>query len=122
VSRARILRSACLAPLSVALATAPAAADTIGRQGDGGVSLWRVLAALLFCLLIAAGAAFAMRARLRGVLPPLKREGRRLRLIENLRLSHQVDLCLIELDGHEIVVAATPHGASLLIDRNSARA
>jgi flagellar biogenesis protein FliO len=94
--------------------TTPLSAQTLGQGGGAEVSLWRVFGALIFCLALAAGAAFALRARLRGSLPSVKGAGRRLRLVESLRLSHQVDLCLVEIDGKEIVVAATPHGANLL--------
>lgn len=114
-------RRAGFAILPLVLWAKPAAANTIGQAGDAGVSLWRVLGALLFCLLIAAGAALAMRSRFKGALPSLKREARRLRMIENLRLSHQVDLCLVELDGRELLVAATAQGATLLVDLNADR-
>jgi flagellar biogenesis protein FliO len=99
------------------LSAAPVRAQTLAQGGGGDVSLWRVIGALVFCLLLASGAAFALRARFRGALPPLRGPGRRLRLIESLRLSHQTDLCLVELDGRELVIASTAHGASLLLDR-----
>jgi len=104
---------------AAALLLAAPAAASIGQPGDAGVSLWRVAGALLFCLLLAAGAAFAMRARLRGSLPPLRGQAKRLKLVESLRLSHQVDLCLIDLDGRELLVAATAQGARLLLHREA---
>ena len=33
-----------------------------------------------------------------------------------LRLSHQVDLCIVGCDGKELLIAATPHGAVLVKD------
>jgi flagellar biogenesis protein FliO len=105
------LGAACLV-----LIASPAAAQTIGQAGGGPeISIWRVLGALLFCLLLAAGAAFALRTRLKGTLPTLKTGSpRRMRLIESLRLSHQTDLCIVEVDGEEIIVAASPHGPRFL--------
>jgi flagellar biogenesis protein FliO len=111
---------ACAAA-AVAAWAAPLSAQTLGQGGGAEVPLWRVVGALIFCLALAAGAAFALRARLRGSLPSVKSAGRRLRLVESLRLSHQVDLCLVEIDGREVVVAATPHGANLLERSGSPR-
>ena len=114
------LSSACRMPPAAALAVAAASragAQTLGGGGGGAdISVWRVLGALVFCLLLAAGAAFAMRARLRGALPAFKGQSRRLRLVESLRLSHQTDLCVVDLDGRELLIAATPHGTTLLLD------
>lgn len=87
----------------------------IGSGGEG--LLWaRVIGSLLFSLLLAAGAAFALRSRFRGTLVPLNQGERRLRLIETLRISHQTDLYLIELDGRRLLVAASAAGPRLLVD------
>ncbi|TMJ18113.1 MAG: hypothetical protein E6G94_00680, partial [Alphaproteobacteria bacterium] len=74
------------AALLLLVAASPAAAQTIGQASGGpDISIWRVLGALLFCLLLAAGAAFALRTRLRGTLPTLKSGApRRMRLVESL--------------------------------------
>jgi flagellar biogenesis protein FliO len=120
MKRMALTRSACLTLLLAGGPVWPAAAQKLGQGGGTDVSVWRVTGALIFCLLLAAGAAFALRARLRGALPPLRGQGRRLRLVESLRLSHQTDLCLIELDGRELVVASSAHGATLLLDRGVA--
>ncbi|MEJ0027180.1 MAG: flagellar biosynthetic protein FliO [Rhizomicrobium sp.] len=39
---------------------------------------------------------------------------RRLTILESLRLSHQVDLCIVACDGREILVAAHTQGVQLL--------
>jgi flagellar biogenesis protein FliO len=94
---------------------ASAHAQALGQGGGVDVPLWRVAAALVLCIVLAVGAAFALRVKMRGRLPSVRGGSeRRMRLVENLRLSHQVDLCLVELDGREIIVAATAQGASLL--------
>jgi hypothetical protein len=73
-----------------------------------------LVAALIVSLALAAGGAFALRARLRGAPAFLRRSERRLVLIESLRLSHQTDVCLMRCDGREFIIAATPHGAILI--------
>ncbi len=100
---------------STALALAgPALSQTLGHGGGTDVPLWRVFGALALCLALAVGAAFALKARFGGGPPLFTSAPRRLQLIESLRLSHQIDICLLRLDDREIIVAATPHGATLL--------
>ncbi|MEM8697274.1 MAG: flagellar biosynthetic protein FliO [Pseudomonadota bacterium] len=104
------VRGTCAAGLWF-LATVPAVAQTLG-QGDGGpdISIWRVIGALLFCLLLAAGAAFALRHRMRGGGQLLPLGERRLRLIETLRLSQQTDLCLVDCDGEILLLGISAAG------------
>jgi len=90
----------------------PAAAQTLGQGGGPEISWVRVIAALLFCLALAVGAALALRHRFRGSLRPPPTGERRLRLIETIRLSHQTDLCLLELDGQPFLFAASAHGGA----------
>jgi len=104
------VRLVLLAP--IALAPMSAGAQRLGQGGGDEVSLWRVLAALIVCLALAVSGALALRRRMGGGMPLILREGRRLELIESLRISHQVDLCLVRCDGREWLVAATPHGAT----------
>lgn len=131
----RAWRSAALAAGIAASAAAPAFAQRLGQAAAEGPSPWRVAAALALCILLAIGGALALRARLRGgwTAPPgwrlpLRDPGglfagspRRLRLIETLRLSHQVDICLFSFDERQFVVAATPHGATV-VTADAARA
>jgi hypothetical protein len=39
------------------------------------------------------------------------RAGRRLKLVESTRVSHQVEVCLFECDGRSFIIAATAQGA-----------
>lgn len=97
----------------------PGLAQTLG-QGDGeGISLWRVLGALLLCLSLAVAGAFAIRARMGsgGTLRGFVKRDRRLHLVESLRLSHQVDLCIVTCDGRELLIATSVHGAAPLEHR-----
>lgn len=122
------------APLGLlvgALAWAPAAvaaSQTLGGGGGAEVPVWRVLGALVICLTLAVAAAVALRARLGaiGVAPPPVWGGRlggretsgvrerRLRVLESVRLSHQVDVCLMTCDEREFIVATSPEGAFLI--------
>lgn len=102
---------------SALLAGAPALAQRLGQGTDSEVPIWRVLGALAFCLVLAAAAAILLKRRLAGPGRAVFGRARRLQLVESLRLSHQVDLCVVSCDGAEFLLAATPHGATL-IDRD----
>jgi len=39
---------------------------------------------------------------------------RKLRLVESLRLSHQVDICLVACEERRFLIAASPHGAVVI--------
>jgi hypothetical protein len=100
--------------MAALLLAGPAFAQRLG-QGEGAeVPVWRVLIALLLCLGLAVAAAFVLRRRLGGPGPAGFGRTKRLQLVETLRLSHQVDLCVVACDGGEFMVAATPHGATLI--------
>lgn len=87
-------------------------AQSLGHADDVGVPWWRVAGALILCLGLAVGAAYALRSRLGGGGRRLFEVGpRKLRLVETLRLSHQVDVCLVQCDQGQVLIAATPHGA-----------
>lgn len=102
------------APLAAVMLWAVAAqarGQTLGQGASDDISLWRVLGALVLCLGLAVGAAYALRGRLRGgALPAFGTSDRRLRLVESVRLSHQTDICLMRRDGEEFLVAATAQG------------
>src|SRR5437868_10619943 len=112
-SARRVLR---LGPLLMALAGAPAAAQRLGQGAGTDISIWCVILALLFCLALGGAAIFVLRRRFRGVRPIAFGRERRLQLIENMRLSHQVDLCIVSRDGQEYLIAASPQGVTL-VDR-----
>lgn len=102
------------------LAAAPALAQRLGQGTGSEVPVWRVLGALALCLALAVGAAYVLRRRLGGSTPLTLGRGRRLQLVETLRLSHQVDICLIACDGAEFLVAAAPQGATTIDPRRPA--
>lgn len=101
-------------------ACGPALAQKLGQATSAGdVSIWRVLGALLLCLVLAVAGAYALRHRLRGSgVPSLGRAfspvDRRLKLVETVRLSHQTDICLMRCDDADFVIAATAQGVVLL--------
>ncbi len=96
------------------LAAAPAFAQRIGQGTGTEVPVWRVLGALALCLALAVAAAYLLKRRLGGSLPLAMGRARRLQLLETLRLSHQVDICLVSCDGAEFLVAASAQGATTI--------
>lgn len=120
-ARFGIVRRARPALLSLGIffmLTGPAAAQHLGRAADDDVSMWRVFAALLLCLMLAVGGAFVLRMRFGTgqILPLITKQSRRLKLIESLRLGQQSDLCIVICDGRELLVSVSPHGVQLLAD------
>lgn len=109
-----IRRGLRLAPLLMLLAAMPAGAQRLGQGAGTEVSIWRVILALFFCLALGAAAIFFLRRRYRGARPLSFGRERRLQLVENLRLSHQVDVCIVSRDGREYLVAASPHGVTMI--------
>lgn len=106
---------ACLVP------TQAAWAQTLGQGSDEAISLWRVLAALLLCLVLAVVGGFALKKRMDGSTPTLAslfKRGpsarRRLKLVESLRIGPQVELCIVTCDGREFLVATSSQGVQLL--------
>jgi flagellar biogenesis protein FliO len=96
------------------LAAAPAGAQRLGQGTGTEVPIWRVLGALALCLALAVAAAYFLRRRLGGSMPLTMGRARRLQVIETLRLSHQVDICLVACDGAEFLVAAAPQGVTTI--------
>jgi len=101
-----------------ALLPLPAVAQTLGQGADDGISAWRIVLVLLLCLGLAVFAAFVLKRRMGGAALPSFFAGagrnRRMQLVETLRLSHQIDLCIVSCDGREMLVAASAQGARLL--------
>jgi hypothetical protein len=103
-------------------------AQSLNQTSGIEIPWWRVISALIFCLLLAVGAALAIKVKLQGgeainasfwrqpgqSLKLFDGGPRRLKLIETLRLSHQVDICLVKCGDGDFVVAATPHGAFIV--------
>jgi hypothetical protein len=96
-----------------------AAAQTLGQGPEVGVAWWRVLAALAVCIGLAVVAALALKKRLGGGPMIFAPRSSGLKLIENLRLSHQIDLCVVLHDDQELLIAAGPQGATLLRARDA---
>jgi flagellar biogenesis protein FliO len=109
-------RAARLGPLLMLFAATPAASQRLGQGAGTDISIWRVILALLFCLALGGAAIYVLRRRFRGVRPLAFGRERRLELHENMRLSHQVDLCIVSRDGHEYLIATSPQGVTL-VDR-----
>jgi hypothetical protein len=90
-------------------------AQHLGHAQDADIAPWRVAIALIVCLALALAGAFALRWRLRAgpamFATPVERQ---LRLVETLRLSHQIDICLLECDGRRVLVATTAQGALVI--------
>lgn len=97
-------------------AAAPAAAQTLGQGSDVEISIWRIVAAFVLCALLAVAGAFLLKARQGSVrlVSLIAKQDRRLRLIETLRLGHQADLCIVECDGRQLLIAASAHETRLL--------
>ena len=111
---------AVLLAFAAMVAWSPALAQQLGQGGGNDVPWWRVIGAFLVCIALAVGGAFALKSRFRGpVIPGFGQARRRLQLIDTLRLSHQVDICLFKCDDTDFLVAATPHGAIVLNALNS---
>lgn len=124
------LRYGAVALLS-SLALGPEAlAGQLGQAVEVQISWWRVALGLTLCLALAVGAVLALKTRMtgggplftsglwRGVTdalvtryPTLNAAPRRLKLVETLRLTPQLQVCLFACDDQEILIAATPQGA-----------
>lgn len=109
------------------------AAQTLGQAHEPEISLLRVIGALLFCCLLGAAGALALKYRLRGRPSPGRGlDGKmlsqlvaglsfratatdapdaRLRVVETVRLGYQVEVSLLECDGGTVVIVTSPQGA-----------
>jgi len=112
----------------------PALAQTLGQGSGPDVAWWRVVGALALCLALAVGGAFALRTRMGGGVPRWGSSGwpfgqwpratvpaaRRLTMLESLRISPQVHICLVACDEAEFLVAISPQ--SVAISHTNSRA
>lgn len=113
------------------LAASAAAAQTLGQGDDTDIPWLRLIAALLLCLGLAAGAAFALDRRLKGGsgldglrltgllqrfrLPAAEPRRARLTDIETRRVSTQVTVSVFKCDGRDFLVAASAQGQLVLV-------
>jgi hypothetical protein len=108
------------------LSAMPAFAQKLGQGADDDVSVWRVLAALLLCMVLAIAGAFMLRSGhlrlgagrgLAALFPtkcgPAKR-GRRLAVVETVRLGHQAELSIVTCDGEDLLVSSSAQGVALV--------
>lgn len=121
---ARVRAGGVLATLVLLAGATPVLAQRLGQAPEADFAWVRWLGALLLCLALAIAGALALRARLgvqgrpstslRSLTAWFKVSAaapRRVRVIESVRASPTLELCLLSLDGQEYLVAATPHGA-----------
>ena len=99
---------ALIAALTTSLCSVPAYAQAIGQAPDDGISWIRVIVSVILCLVLAVAAALVLRARMSGILPAAVTTGRRLRVVERLRLSPQVTVTLLSCDGGEFLIVHSP--------------
>lgn len=104
-------------PMAVATGVAGAAANTATgaatRAGGAGLG-WQMLYFLALAILLIAAAYFAVRRLGRGMAP--SGLGRRMAIRETLGLGPRSGLCLVEVDGHRLLIGFAPAGLSLICD------
>lgn len=109
----------CCAPWL--LLAQPAWADRLGGGSDLGISLTRIVMALLLCLMLAALAALLLKrsggkidfAALRGLVARMP-AARRIEVIETRRVSQHADICLMRCDGREYLILSAAHQQTVL--------
>lgn len=101
-------------PLSY-LSTAAAQAPVLASGSGPDVSLWRVVLAMVLCLVLAGVAAWLLRQRMGGApaWPLRAAPAGRLRLIERIVLGPQSSAALIAVDGRELLVVTGPAGTAI---------
>lgn len=120
-----ILRRKRLLPLCISFIgalTLPFDAATAQQLGQGtdaaDLTLWRFLGALVFILLLVAGAWVVVRSR-GGALPFLQNANyRRVKLLEVQRISPQSQICLIEFESTEYLLGVTAQGMTVIDSRS----
>lgn len=106
----------------LAAASGAASAEAAGRLGGGAaldISPWRILAALILCIIIAMLAAVMLRQRggrfAPGALLPRLDLGRRtIEVVETRRLSPHADLCVVRHGGREYLLLLLAGDARVL--------
>ncbi len=125
--RPRPSRHSVVLAIAAAAQASPALAQHLGGGADVDVPWWRVAAVLVLCVLMAGAAIYAARFRLFrnagtaawpssffDAVKLMAPAPRRLKVIETVRLSHQVDICLVSCDDVEFIIAAGANGATVV--------
>jgi len=89
----------------------------LGGGEDVSVSIWRVLAALVICAIVALLAVLMIRKRAAGGLPviaSLPARSRRIQVVETRRLSPHADISLVREGGREYLVLLFAGGSQIL--------
>jgi hypothetical protein len=112
-----------------ALGGGPAFAARAGLAGgeDLGVSLGRIVGALLVCIIVAVLAVLLIRQRsgrtdLRAIFSRLELRPRAIEVVETRRLSANADICLVRHGGREYLLLLMAGSARILRDDAAAEA
>jgi hypothetical protein len=116
------LRLPSLATLTAILAVKAGAAQAAGRLGGGQpleVSLGRIVAALVICVVVAVLAVLLLRQRsgridLRGLFSRLELRTRVVEVVETRRLSLHGDICVVRHAGREYLLIVMAGSARVL--------
>ena len=100
-------------PLGIA---ASAFAQVLGKAPDDAVSITRIVTTLALCLTLAVGVALLLKARGSWLTPlaNMLHRDKRIQLVEVVRLTQHVDLCLVRLGETTLVLAASASGVDVL--------
>lgn len=99
----------------IGLSSVPLCAQRLGQgSAEADLSLWRVMAILLFLLVLVSGAwiLVKMRGRPLQIFRPVA--NRRIEILEVARLSVHSSMCLIRFDGTDYLVAVTPQNTTIV--------
>lgn len=111
---ARLLKSRplrCFPLIVLCFNAPPVLGQTLGTAPENTMSLWRVSAVLLLCIILAFAGAFALRGRYgRGKYFSAMVKQRRMIIVESISLPNQAVLSIVSCDGREWLVATSPHG------------
>jgi hypothetical protein len=113
------VRAAASVYVLTAAPSAMAASPKLGGGDDLGVSLWRVVAALIACLIVALLAILMVRQRGGQMRLPawagkLELRPRAIRVVEARRLSPHADICLVQHAGREYLLLLMAGRAQVL--------
>lgn len=133
ISRGSMTRLWAAVPaVATAVAASPALGQNLAQGANVNVSPWRVIAAFCLCIGLAIVAILALRsrmgvqgaraphglkelaARVNSVFARIPKTRRALHLQESLRVSPQLEICLLTFDNEQFLIAATPQSATVL--------
>jgi len=102
-------------------AASSAGAQRLGGAPDAGISIMRIIAALVVCVAAAFGLILIVRARagrpLAALRLPISLDARRIVLVESQRLSPHGDVHLVRCNGTEYLLLCGPGGSEVLESR-----